>query len=45
MKSDAILEELNDLVKRIKMRITFLESENEKLKTRILELKKFVKEK
>ena len=44
MKSDAILEELNDLVKRIKMRITFLESENEKLKTRILELKKFVKD-
>ena len=45
MKSDEIIVDLDDLVKKLKMRITFYETENEKLKKRIKELKKFVKEK
>lgn len=46
MKSDEILvEELDDLVKKIKMRISYYTTENEKLKKRIQELKKYVKEK
>jgi len=46
MKSDTILiEELDELVEKIKMRISYYTTENEKLKIRIKELKKFVKEK
>ena len=45
MSSEEILKELNDLCKRIMMRLIYLESENEKLRKRIVELKKFVKEK
>jgi len=45
MNSEQILQELDDLIKRLKMRIIYLETENEKFKKRIVELKKFVKEK
>ena len=45
MNSEEILQELDDLIKRLKMRIIYLETENEKFKKRIVELKKFVKEK
>ena len=46
MKSDEILvEELDELVEKIKMRILYYTTENEKLKKRIQELKKYVKEK
>jgi len=45
MSSEPLLQELDDLCKRIMMRLIYLESENEKLRKRILELKKFVKEK
>ena len=45
MNSEEILKELDDLIRRLKMRIIYLETENEKFKKRIIELKKFVKEK
>jgi len=45
MNSEEILRELDDLIRRLKMRIIYLETENEKFKKRIVELKKFVKEK
>tara|TARA_R110000850_G_scaffold31284_1_gene86151 strand:- start:1133 stop:1270 length:138 start_codon:yes stop_codon:yes gene_type:complete len=45
MNSEEILKELDDLIRRLKMRIIYLETENEKFKKRIVELKKFVKEK
>tara|TARA_R110000823_G_scaffold260813_1_gene381539 strand:- start:121 stop:258 length:138 start_codon:yes stop_codon:yes gene_type:complete len=45
MNSEEILQELDDLIRRLKMRIIYLETENEKFKKRIVELKKFVKEK
>jgi len=45
MNSEELLKELDDLIKRLKMRIIYLETENEKFKKRIVELKKFVKEK
>ena len=45
MNSEQLLQELDDLIKRLKMRIIYLETENEKFKKRIVELKKFVKEK
>ena len=45
MNSEQILKELDDLIRRLKMRIIYLETENEKFKKRIVELKKFVKEK
>lgn len=45
MNSEELLKELDDLIRRLKMRIIYLETENEKFKKRIVELKKFVKEK
>lgn len=45
MKSDEILKDLEELVQRLRMRLMYLQTENEKLKVRILELKKFVKDK
>ena len=45
MNSEELLKELDDLIRRLKMRIIYLETENEKFKKRIIELKKFVKEK
>lgn len=45
MKSDEILKDLEELVQRLRMRLMYLQTENEKLKVRILELKKFVRDK
>ena len=45
MKSDEILKDLEELVQRLRLRLMYLQTENEKLKKRIVELKKFVKEK
>ena len=45
MKSDEILKDLEELVQRLRLRLMYLQTENEKLKVRILELKKFVKDK
>ena len=44
MKSDEILKDLEELVQRLRMRLMYLQTENEKLKVRILELKKFVRD-
>ena len=44
MKSDEILKDLEELVQRLRMRLMYLQTENEKLKIRILELKKFVRD-
>ena len=45
MKSDEILKDLEELVQRLRLRLMYLQTENEKLKVRILELKKFVRDK
>lgn len=45
MKTSELLEELDDVIYKLKLRIMFLETNNEQLKKRISELKKFVKEK
>ena len=44
MKDKELFEELDDIVKKLKMRIIFYQSENKELKRRIEELKKLVKE-
>ena len=44
MKSDEILKDLEELVQRLRLRLMYLQTENEKLKVRILELKKFVRD-
>jgi len=44
MKSDEILKDLEELVQRLRLRLMYLQTENEKLKIRILELKKFVRD-
>jgi len=45
MKSDEIIVEIEDLFEKIKMKLLYFETENIKLKKRIQELKKYVKEK
>lgn len=45
IKTHTILEELDDIIFKLKMRIMFYQSENKKLRQTIEELKKFVKEK
>jgi chaperonin cofactor prefoldin len=45
MNDKDLLQELDDIVSKLKMRIIFYQTENKELKTRIEELKKYVKEK
>ncbi len=45
MKSDEIIQELDEVVLKLKMKLAFFETENKELRKRINELKKFVKEK
>ena len=44
MKDKELFEELDDIVKKLKMRLIFYQTENRELKRRIEELKKLVKE-
>ena len=45
MKDKSLLEELDDVVEKLKMRIIYYQTENKLLRKRIEELKKYVKEK
>lgn len=45
MRSEEILQELDDVVLKLKMKLMYYESENKELRKRINELKKYVKEK
>tara|TARA_R100000654_G_scaffold71614_1_gene102789 strand:- start:913 stop:1050 length:138 start_codon:yes stop_codon:yes gene_type:complete len=45
MKTKEIIEELNDAITKLKMRLIWYETENKRLHDRIKELKKFVKDK
>ncbi len=45
MKTEEIIQEFDDIVLKMKMRLLFFQTENMELKKRIAELKKFVKEK
>ena len=44
MNDKSLFEELDDIVRKLKMRIIFYQTENRELKRRIEELKKMVKE-
>jgi chaperonin cofactor prefoldin len=44
MKDKDLLEELDDIVSKLKIRIIYYQTENRDLKKRIEELKKYVKE-
>lgn len=45
MKTKDLISDFDEIVLKLKMRILYLETENGELKKRIIELKKFVKEK
>ena len=45
MKTKDLISDFDEIVLKLKMRILYLETENAELKKRIVELKKFVKEK
>ena len=44
MKTETLLDELDEVINKLKMRILFYQTENQILKKRIEELKKYVKE-
>jgi len=45
MKVEELIEELDTVVANIKMKIMFYQTENKELRRKIVELKKYVKEK
>tara|TARA_Y100000401_G_scaffold23510_1_gene15998 strand:+ start:225 stop:362 length:138 start_codon:yes stop_codon:yes gene_type:complete len=45
MKTSDLLEELDDVIFKLKMRVLYYQTENKELKKKIDELKKYVKEK
>lgn len=45
MKTEELLIELDDAIKNLKMRIMYLQTENNNLRKRIAELKKCVRQK
>ena len=45
MKTETIIEELDDILFKLKIRLIFYQTENKKLRKRIEELKKCVKDK
>ena len=45
METKELLDELDSIIQKLKIKIVFYQVENEKLKKRIMELKKFVKDK
>jgi len=45
MKTEELLIELDEAIKNLKMRIMYLQTENNKLRKRIAELKKCVRQK
>lgn len=45
MNVEKILEELDDVIEKLKIKIIYYQTENTNLRKRINELKKFVKEK
>tara|TARA_R100000773_G_C4221396_1_gene120588 strand:+ start:8809 stop:8946 length:138 start_codon:yes stop_codon:yes gene_type:complete len=45
MKTETIIEDLDDIVFKLKLRLIFYQTENKKLRKRIEELKKCVKDK
>jgi len=44
MNTKELLDELDSVIQKLKIKIVYYQVENEKLKKRIIELKKFVKE-
>jgi cell division septum initiation protein DivIVA len=44
MNTKELLDELDSVIQKLKIKIVYYQVENEKLKKRITELKKFVKE-
>lgn len=45
MRAEEIIEDLDDIVAKLKMKVWYYQTENQKLKKRISELKKIVREK
>jgi len=45
MKDQEIIQELDDIITKMKCRIIYYQSENKALKEKILELKKFIRNK
>ena len=45
MKTEEIIEELNEVISKLKIRIIYYQTENEKLKKTIKEMKKYIKQK
>lgn len=45
MKTEELLKEFDDTIQKLKLRIMFYQTENQDLKKRIAELKKYVKDK
>ncbi len=45
MKTSTIIEELDDIIFKLKMRLIYYQTENHKLRERIEQMKKCVKEK
>ena len=43
MKTESLLDELDEVINKLKMRILFYQTENRELRRRIEELKKYVK--
>ncbi len=45
MKDQEIIQEIDDVVEKLKCRIIYYQTENKALKEKILELKKFIRNK
>tara|TARA_Y100000401_G_C8282841_1_gene204431 strand:+ start:27 stop:170 length:144 start_codon:yes stop_codon:yes gene_type:complete len=43
-KTEEIIDELNEVITKLKCRLIYYQTENKKLKEKIAELKKFVRE-
>tara|TARA_R100000655_G_scaffold100269_1_gene144632 strand:+ start:420 stop:557 length:138 start_codon:yes stop_codon:yes gene_type:complete len=43
MNTDELVEELNEIIKKLKMRLIYYQTENASLKKKISELKKYVR--
>tara|TARA_R100000353_G_scaffold158794_1_gene118133 strand:+ start:113 stop:250 length:138 start_codon:yes stop_codon:yes gene_type:complete len=43
MKTEQIIEELNEVITKLKMRLIFYQTENSNLRKKIIELKKYVR--
>ena len=45
MNTEQIIEELNEVITKLKCRLIYYQTENKKLKEKILEMKKYVRTK